>query len=120
MYILLVLRVPAPDTRYLYPYQTGCGLVYSDKVGDIVDAYVSGARRVLEIDNTCAQTCIPHLVYRLSLWGADQLSPFTVKKGTCEDNGYDTRVADKTFQKYSVVFEVQLFSTSTNEAGRLL
>jgi hypothetical protein len=120
MYILLVLRVPAPDTRYLYPYQTGCGLVYSDKVGDIVDAYVGGARRVLEIDNTCAQTCIPHLVYRLSLWGADQLSPFTVKKGTCEDNGYDTRVADKTFQKYSVVFEVQLFSTSTKEAGRLL
>lgn len=119
MYILLLLRVPSPDRRYLYPYQTGCGLVYSDEVGDIVEAYASGDRRVLEEDNICAQTCIPHLVYRLSLWGANQFSPFSVKKGTCEENGYSAHVADKTFQKYSVVFEVQLYSTSTNGAGRL-
>lgn len=120
MYILLLLRVPSPDTRYLYPYQTGCGLVYSDEVGGIVEAYASSDRRVLEGDFICAQTCIPHLVCRLSLWGANQFSPFSVKKGTCDEHGYDAHIADKTFRKYSVIFEVQLFSTSANGAGRLL
>ena len=121
MYIILLLRIPSPDKRSLYPYQTGCGVVYSDQVDDIVDAYTSGDRRVLEEDmldgeNLCAQTCIPHVAYRLSLWGASRFSPFTVKKGACEDNGYDAHIVDKTYEKYSVVFEVQLFSTSSNNA----
>jgi hypothetical protein len=119
MYIILLLRVPSPDKHNLYPYQTGCRLVYSDQVGDIVNSYANGGRRVLEEDgfngeSVCAQTCIPHLVYRLSLWGTRQFAPFSVKKGTCEDNGYDAHIADKTFQVYSVVFEVQLFTTSLN------
>jgi hypothetical protein len=111
MYILLFFRVPSPDKNNIYAYRTGCNLVYSDQIEDFVNAYANGGGRVLEegneIDGMCAQMCIPHLFYRPALWGSRFIH---LEKGTCEDNGYSTHIADKTFQKYSVVFEVQLFT----------
>ena len=110
MYLLLLFHVPSPDKSNIYAYRTGCNLVYSDQIEDLVNAYANAGDRVLEeneIDGLCAQMCIPHLFYRPVLWGSRFIH---LEKGTCEDNGYSTHIADKTFRKYSVVFEVQLFT----------
>jgi hypothetical protein len=113
LYLLLLFRVPSPDNENIYAYRTGCNLVYSDQIEDFVNAYVNVGGRDLEegddISGVCAQMCIPHLVYRPALWGARSIH---LEKGSCEDNGYSTHVADKTFQKYSVVLEVQLFTAA--------
>jgi len=126
MYLLILFRVPSPDKQNMYPYLTGCGLVYSDQVGDFVDAYANDANggRALQDDNgedwfdgqnMCAQMCIPHLVYWPALWGAQKFASVPLIGGTCEDNGYDAHIADKTFHEYSVVFEVQLFTASNSD-----
>jgi hypothetical protein len=111
LYLLLLFRVPSPDKDNIYAYRTGCNLVYSDQIEDFVNAYVNVGGRDLEerddIGGMCAQMCIPHLVYRPVLWGVRFIY---FEKGTCEDNGYSTHIADKTLQKYSVLFEVQLFT----------
>jgi hypothetical protein len=113
LYILLLFRVPSPNTSNISPYLTGCNLVYSDQVDDFVNSYASGNDRSLEeqnenLGNMCAQFCIPHLIYRPILWGSRFIQQ--LEKGTCEDNGYNTYIADKTYEKYSVVLEVQLFT----------
>lgn len=111
LYLLLLFRVPSPDKENIYAYRTGCNLVYSDQIEDFVNAYVNVGGTDLEerddISGMCAQMCIPHLVYRPALLGARFIH---LEKGTCDDNGYSTHVADKTFQKYSVLLEVQLFT----------
>jgi hypothetical protein len=111
LYLLLLFRVRSPDKENIYAYRTGCNLVYSDQIEDFVNAYVNVGGTDLEerddISGMCAQMCIPHLVYRPALLGARFIH---LEKGTCDDNGYSTHVADKTFQKYSVLLEVQLFT----------
>lgn len=102
---------------------TGCGLVYSDQVEDFVNNYANGGRflegngeDMFDGDSVCAQMCIPHLIYRPALWGASQFDSLpSLNKGTCEENGYDTHIADKTLKEYSVVFEVQLYTAANNE-----
>jgi hypothetical protein len=113
LYILLLFRVPSPNTSNISPYLTGCNLVYSDQVNDFVNSYTSGNDRALEEQNEnqgnmCAQFCIPHLIYQPVLWGSQFIQQ--LEKGTCEDNGYNTYIADKKYEKYSVVLEVQLFT----------
>ena len=113
MYILLLFHVPSPNTSNISPYLTGCNLVYSDQIDEFVNSYASGDGRDLEErneneSNMCAQMCIPHLIYRPVLLGSRFIEQ--VEKGTCEDNGYTTYIADKTFEKYSVVLDVQLFT----------
>lgn len=122
MYLLVLFRVPRPDELNVHPYLTGCGLVYSDSVGSFVNAYANGGGRSLqeggdyfEGDNLCAQMCIPHLVLRPALWGAKKFAAVPLVQGTCENNGYETHIADKTFNEYSVVFEVQLFTSSNGD-----
>lgn len=126
LFLLLVFRIPKPDVHNVYPYLTGCGLVYSDQVGDFVNAYAGGAGgggRLLEEgnegdmfngDNVCAQLCLPHLIYRPAVWGAQQFasSVLNIERGTCEENEYNSHIADKTIEAYSVVFEVQLYTSS--------
>jgi hypothetical protein len=113
LYILLLFRVPSPNTSNISPYLTGCNLVYSDQIDDFVNSYASGDNRALEErnedqDNMCAQLCIPHLIYQPVLWVSRFIQQ--LEKGTCEDNGFNTYIADKTYEKYSVVLEVQLFT----------
>jgi hypothetical protein len=112
MYLLVLFRVPSPDKDNINAYRTGCNLAYSDQIENFVNAYASDGGRDLEeagneIDGLCAQLCIPHLIYRPALRGALFVH---VAKGGCQDNSYSTHVADKTFQKYSVVLEVNLFT----------
>jgi hypothetical protein len=112
MYCLVLFRVPTPDKDNINAYRTGCNLVYSDQIENFANAYGSDGGRYLEeagneIDGLCAQICIPHLCYRPALWGARFIH---LAKGGCQDNSYSTHVADKTFEKYSVVLEVNLFT----------
>lgn len=126
MYLLVLFRVPSPDKHNVYPYLTGCSLVYSDQIGEFVNAYANangGGRSLGEDngedyfdgDNMCAQMCIPHLVYRPAVWGARKFASVPLETGTCEENGYDEHIADKTFNEYSVVFEVQVFTSSNGD-----
>jgi hypothetical protein len=125
LYLLLIFHVPSPDKLNLYPYLTGCNLVYSDQIGDLISAYTSANNgRALEGSDgedwfdgqsMCAQMCLPHLVYRPALWGVEKFASVPLERGTCEDNGYVTHVADKTFSEFTVVFEVQLFTASDDD-----
>jgi len=127
-YILVLLRVPSPEKHNMYPYLTGCGLVYSDRIGDFVNAYANNAnndgRSLGEDDdggedyfdgqNMCAQMCLPHLVYRPALWGAQKFASLPLAEGTCEENGYEEHIADKTFHEFTLTFEVQLYTASND------
>ncbi|KAL7516842.1 hypothetical protein ACHAWX_001820 [Stephanocyclus meneghinianus] len=120
LYILLLFRVPSPDKKNMYPYLTGCSLVYSDQIGDFIGNYASnyGGRSLEDNQNLhdgqslCAQLCVPHLVYRPLVWGVRKLGLFALEEGTCEENGYDEHIADKTVREYNVTLEVQVFSHS--------
>ena len=57
----------------------------------------------------CAQLCLPHLVSRPAIWGANIYDKsLDVQKGQCEDVGYSQHIADKTYayRKYSVDIEL--------------
>ena len=118
-YILILFRVPKPSRQNVYPYLTGCNLVYSDQISDFIEQYASGyGGRKLEGDDdyfsgqVCAQLCVPHLVHRPLIWGVRRLGSLEVEEGTCEENGYDEHVADKTVREYTVTLEVQVFTQS--------
>mmetsp|Transcript_7288 Transcript_7288/g.16009 ORF Transcript_7288/g.16009 Transcript_7288/m.16009 type:complete len:127 (-) Transcript_7288:193-573(-) len=124
MYIILLFRLPTPDKHNIHPYLTGCSLVYSDQIGNFVSAYADNGRALaegndgedwLDDQNLCAQMCIPHLVSRPAIWGVKKFSSLKLDEGTCEENGYNEHIADKTFHEYTVVFEVQLFTSSNND-----
>jgi hypothetical protein len=120
LYILLLFRVPSPDKKNMYPYLTGCSLVYSDQIGDFIGNYASsyggrsleGNQDLSDGQNLCAQLCVPHLVYRPLVWGVRKLGLVALEEGTCEENGYDEHIADKTVREYTVTLEVQVFSNS--------
>lgn len=128
VYLFIIFRIPTPDVHNIYPYLTGCNLVYSDQVGDIVNSFSGGGEsRKLEEngddmfdgDRICAQMCIPHIVYRPALWGINRFDSLPIlEKGACEENGYESHIADKTFNEYSFSLEVQIFTSSSNEDNR--
>lgn len=122
-YLLILFRVPSPYQSNVYPYLTGCNLVYSDQIGDFIKQYANGyggGRKLEGTDdyfngqNMCAQLCVPHLVHRPLVWGVRKLGLLAVEEGTCEENGYDEHVADKTMREYTVTLEVQVFTQSEN------
>jgi hypothetical protein len=116
IYLLILFRVPSPPEQNLYPYLTGCNLVYSDQIGEFVEKYANGCGRlegnddVFNGQNLCAQLCIPHLVHRPLIWGVRKFGLIAVEEGTCEENGYDEHIVDKTVREYTVTLEVQVFT----------
>eukprot|EP00956_Cyclotella_meneghiniana_P027750 scaffold63048_cov65-Cyclotella_meneghiniana.AAC.3 len=120
MYLLVLLGVPSPEVRNIYPYLTGCNLVYSDQISDFVEQYASnyGGRALEGNDdvfggqNMCAQLCLPHLVHRPLVWGANKLGLIAIEEGTCEENGYDEHIADKAIREYTITIEVELYTQS--------
>ena len=120
MYLLILFRIPSPDKKNVYPYLTGCNLIYSDQIGDFVKQYASnyggrdleGNDDLFDGQNMCAQLCVPHLVYRPLVWGVRQFGLIALEEGTCEENGYYEHVADKTVREYTVTLEVQVFAQS--------
>lgn len=118
MYLLVLFRVPSPNKNNIHPYLTGCSLVYSDQIGDFVEKYASNYRRrelggnedLFGGQNVCAQLCVPHLVYRPVLWGVRKFGLIELEAGSCEENGYDVHIADKTVREYTVTLEAQVFT----------
>ena len=118
LYLLLLFRVPSPSKQHVSPYLTGCNVVYSDQIEDIVSAYTNGDRKLQDGeggDIMCAEYCVPHLVYRPALWGAKTFSPIPIQAGTCEENGYAEHIADHTIQQYTVTVEVLLYTASSDD-----
>ena len=126
MYLLLLFRVPSPDKQKAYhPYLTGCGLVFSDQIGDAANAYANndGGRSLagneegdwFDAEDMCAQLCVPHVVLRPALWGIQKFASVPVKRGTCKANGYDEHVADHTIREFTVTLEVMLYTTSNED-----
>jgi hypothetical protein len=135
LFFLMLGGIHKPAERYKYPFLTGCELMYTTDVSAIVSSYTgrgngdsnnddddddAGQQRHLGdgedddsvFDNACAQLCVPHIVYRpvLIMWGLQNIFPFSVHHGMCQDNGYGEPVADKTFSYMTYSLDVELYS----------
>jgi Pectinacetylesterase len=133
LFVCLVVRIRRPDRKYEQPFLTGCELVYTSHVDAIVNSYAGGQvanynngdnngnnRNLEEQENDgegeeqdeqhmCAQFCVPHLVSRPLIWGANLYTGFDVRRGWCEDFGYSQHIADKTFSYKSYSVDVELY-----------
>lgn len=139
MLVVLALRIRRPNRLYEQPFMTSCDLVYTSNVNDVVNGYLGGQfndgggddagdaneerlrRRWLEEqadddaqiaadeEYMCAQLCLPRLVSRPAIWGANLYFDFDVQKGFCEDVGYSQHVADKTFSYMKYSADVELY-----------
>ncbi|CAB9512489.1 Pectinacetylesterase [Seminavis robusta] len=136
LFTCLVMRIRKPKRMFEQPFLTGCELVYTTHVDEIMNSEVAGQfagqyngqaaqngdqeRQLGDDDDAagydeeymCAQFCVPHLVSRPLIWGANIYTGFDVTRGWCEEVGYSQHIADKTFsykkiKKYSV--EVELY-----------
>ncbi len=118
-FIMLLCKVRHPNQLYTQPFFTGCDLRYTDQVGTLGSYYKTEAssrsgNRGRRLDESmdqviCAQFCIPHLASRLVTLGADRLFQLTLFPGMCQDAGYDSHVADKTFRYMSYSLDVEVF-----------
>jgi len=130
LFLLLLFRVRRPNQMYEQPFMTSCDLVYTTNVNNIVSGYYGTQFRNNDDDQggeerfrmrwleeqeedaaeyMCAQLCLPHLVSRPAIWGANIYDKsLDVQKGQCEDVGYSQHIADKTYayRKYSVDIEL--------------
>lgn len=117
--ILLSTRVIRPNKLHLSPFLTGCDLTYVELSSDIVGSFYNNRRLEQAAnagDTICAEFCVPHIAARPLVWGASTYSGYAVSSGQCQDKGYDTHIADKTFSKatYSVDVEVYTMSDDGN------
>jgi membrane associated rhomboid family serine protease len=124
MFLVLLFRLRRPNRLYLQPYYTSCNVMYiaGEDVDTIINTFGSSYRyryrrrsnqRQLngysfEAATLCAEFCIPHLVSRLTVIGAEQLFRLPLTTGVCDDIGYDVHIADKTvvLSGYSLDFEI--------------
>ena len=119
IFLILLLRLPRPNKLYLQPYYTGCCLQYSDGI-DYLEANFNsgeGERRFAEdgdYQNLCAQFCVPHLASRLVVFGTQRFN-LPITSGTCEANGYDEHLTDKTFNFATYSLDVEIYTKSGYE-----
>jgi membrane associated rhomboid family serine protease len=119
MFVILLLRLRRPSKLYLQPFYSGCHLQYSDGIDFLTANYNSGEgeRRFAEdgdYQNLCAQFCVPHLASRLVIVGARRFN-LPITSGTCEANGYDEHLADKTFNYATYSLDVEIYTQSGYE-----
>mmetsp|Transcript_884 Transcript_884/g.1944 ORF Transcript_884/g.1944 Transcript_884/m.1944 type:complete len:839 (-) Transcript_884:69-2585(-) len=124
LFLLLVVRVRRPDRTYLYPYRTGCNLVYTTDVNDIIGAYenADGGRRLGDDEgqndnyNMCAQVCIPEIAYLPVMYGinsaANTYVDLSLERGICEENGYQDLYVIKTFNYASITLDAEVYYKS--------
>lgn len=120
MFCLLAFRIIRPNRRYKSPFLTGCDLAYVELPADVAGSFY-GERRHLEQnaefddgDSICAEFCVPHIAGRPLIWGASVYSGYSVSQGQCEENGYDTHIADKTFTRATYSVDVEVFTSANN------
>eukprot|EP00980_Cylindrotheca_fusiformis_P001406 scaffold345_cov134-Cylindrotheca_fusiformis.AAC.17 len=121
MLFLLAFRIVRPNRVYMSPFLTGCDLAYVELPADVAGSFYGEQRRLEENaaddddgGTLCAEFCVPHIAGRPLIWGADSYSGYSVSQGRCEENGYDTHVADKTFTKATYSVDVEIFTLSDN------
>lgn len=114
VFFLICLRLRQPKELYLQPFFTGCDLMYSDEVDNIAKDYVNNARALEKGDddgNTmCAQFCLPHLATRGIVFGAKRFFGLPVSRGSCNTQGFNEHLADKTFKYFSYSLDVEIFT----------
>ena len=69
-----------------------------------------------EVDYSCAQFCVPHLISPLFQTVARNRG-LPVQRGQCTEHGYTTHVLDKTFSGLSYSLDVELYSSNNNNNG---
>lgn len=127
LFLIIISMIRLPNRLYLDPYYTGCDMRYTagEDVSNLANNYGSRERRLgddkgddYDFDNICAQFCIPHLVSRGAVYGAQKILSVSLTAGQCEDAGYDTHMADKTFNYFlNYSFDVEIFTTAEDEEG---
>jgi len=139
--LIIISMIRLPNQLYLEPYYTGCDLRFAagEDIANLASTYAGNYRRQLIInssstekqqiyrslegeendfdyDDICAQFCIPHLVSRGAIYGAQRIFGLSLIKGRCEDRGYDRHMADKTFNYiFDYSFDVEIFSQAEEE-----
>jgi membrane associated rhomboid family serine protease len=123
MFLLLLFRLRRPNKLYLQPFYTGCNLQYSDGIDDLAASYYNGGEgngeRLLDDEdgayqNLCAQFCVPHLASKGVMFGAKRFG-LPITSGTCEGNGFDEHLADKTFKYATYSLDVEIYTQSGYE-----
>jgi membrane associated rhomboid family serine protease len=123
MFFLLLFRLRKPNKLYLQPFYTGCSLQYSDGIDDLAATYYNvgdgNGERVLDegdgnYRHLCAQFCVPHLASKGVRFGAQRFG-LPIRPGTCEGNGFDEHLADKTFTYATYSLDVEIYTQSGYE-----
>jgi membrane associated rhomboid family serine protease len=68
------------------------------------------------VDYSCAQFCVPHLISPL-FQAIARNRGIPIQRGQCTENGYSTHVLDKTFSGFSYSLDVELYVSSGNNRG---
>mmetsp|Transcript_956 Transcript_956/g.1881 ORF Transcript_956/g.1881 Transcript_956/m.1881 type:complete len:669 (-) Transcript_956:38-2044(-) len=129
--LILLCGARKPNKLYEYPYRTGCNMVYTTEVNNIINSYSDvsmngGEERKLNANDDnynddggqnnnydmCAQICIPQLVYYPVLYGINQYLDFSLQTGLCEDNGYEDFFLLKTFNYASITLDAEIYYQS--------
>jgi membrane associated rhomboid family serine protease len=124
--VLLIFRIRRPNKLYSSPFLTGCELANVELSADIVGSFGGDGQRLLKEDegndddyadgySYCGEFCVPHLAARPLVWGASTYSGYTVSTGQCQDKGYDTHIADKTFTKATYSVDVEVYTIYEND-----
>ncbi|KAL3942174.1 MAG: hypothetical protein SGBAC_003599 [Bacillariaceae sp.] len=117
LFFFLAVRIIRPNRLYTSPFLTGCDLTYVELPSDIAGSFYGSRRLEAEVDGgdaICAEFCVPHIAARPLVWGASTYSGYTVSSGQCQDNGYDTHIADKTFSKATYSVDVEVYTNANN------
>mmetsp|Transcript_20208 Transcript_20208/g.30629 ORF Transcript_20208/g.30629 Transcript_20208/m.30629 type:complete len:861 (-) Transcript_20208:61-2643(-) len=126
--MIIISMIRLPNQMYLNPYYTGCDIRYTagEDVSNLANNYANNGRRRrrvaeddgndYDLDNVCAQFCIPHLVSRGAVYGAQRFFSLSLTAGQCEYVGYDVHMADKTFNYFlDYSLDVEIFTTAEDE-----
>jgi len=133
-FILILVGVPSSNDMYVYPYLTGCNMMYSTDVSSLAEKFGGGRRRHVrnlaengggngfDFGNIgCAQFCVPHLVDKLFYVGLKAYAKrsgnddYTVDYGMCQDVGYGDHLLDTTMKYWGFSLNVQVYDESQND-----
>ncbi|KAG7349753.1 pectin acetylesterase [Nitzschia inconspicua] len=133
--------VASPNKVYSQPFYTGCKLFYTTDIDGLSSSsFVSNddeneeekggaGRRIMAVSSDfvrwlqgddqdrgnyqCASFCIPHMVTPV-FKQVVHAKGIPIQKGTCRDQGYSTKLLDKTFSAFAYSLDVELYSASYN------
>lgn len=126
MLFILVFRGRRPDKMYEYPFFTGCNLLFTDKVSDIVGSFMNddeadnrrhlGSGDVAYDQDMCAQACVPHIASMGTVWGVEQYFDVSLENGVCDEEGSYYFMFAKTFKYFTYSLDVEVFGFNGDDA----